>query len=64
MKYKKNKVKPIDLSSINSILDDNFEEDKQANKLNNLNEKILTKEINKVLKKNSLKPINTHVLLK
>ena len=50
--------------NIVNILVDTFEEDKKPEQLNELNEKVLTKEINKVLKKNELKPINTHLLLK
>jgi len=69
MRYKKFKKinNTNNINTINNIisdLDTQFVEDKKADKLQNLNEKILTKEINKVLKKNSLKPINTHALLK
>jgi hypothetical protein len=56
--YKKKAKKIVNL------LNNDFEEDKSAIKNNQLNEKVLTKEINKVLKKNELKPINTHLLIK
>lgn len=56
--YKKMKKNIVD------ILVDTFEEDEKSKSLNELNEKVLTKEINKALKKNEQKPINTHLLIK
>jgi hypothetical protein len=60
----KNYKKKSYLKKISIKLIDEFKEDKNAELLNNNNEKILTKQIKKIIKKNTLKPINTRCLLK
>jgi len=49
--------------SIDLLDEDMMPEDKAANARNKMNETVLNKQINKIIKSSLLKPIKTHCLL-